>query len=272
MNQQGQWQVAGSAPEVYERELVPAVFGPWSPILIDLAQPKLGERVIDIACGTGIVARLAAVKVGATGIVAGVDLNPGMLNVARSLGTADDAASIQWQESSADKLPFPDSAFDIAYCQLGLQFFADRLAALREMRRVLSKKGRVAVMVWCGIQESPGFESLAEILERNVNSAAAALMRAPFGLSDANELSHVVADAGFQDIQAQRRVGAVEFPSVERFVLSYVAGSPLAGHVSQASDAARENLTVETAQALEKYIGDRGLSFPIAAHLLTAKV
>jgi ubiquinone/menaquinone biosynthesis C-methylase UbiE len=270
MEQQGQWQVAGSAPEVYERELVPAVFGPWAPVLIDLARPKLGERVVDIACGTGIVARLAAVKVGPTGIVTGIDLNPGMLNVARSLGMADDAASVQWQEASADKLPSADSAFDIAYCQLGLQFFADRPAALREMRRVLSSRGRLALMVWCGIDQSPGFESLAKILERHIGPAAATIMRAPFGLADADELSRLVAAANFQDITVQRRVGAIEFPSVERFVPSYVAGSPLASHVSQASEVAREHLAEYTKLELGKYVGSSGLSFPIAAHLLTA--
>jgi ubiquinone/menaquinone biosynthesis C-methylase UbiE len=272
MSQQGQWQVAGSAPEVYERELVPAVFGPWAPILIELTDLKPGDRVIDIACGTGIVARIAAARVGRSGAVAGVDLNPGMLNVARSFNATDDAASVQWQEASADKLPFPDGSFDVAYCQLGLQFFADRPAAMREMRRVLSKKGQLAVMVWCSIKESPGFEAFAEMLERNVSSAAAIIMRAPFGLSDANELSCLVAEAGFRDIKVQRRIETIEFPSVERFVLSYVAGSPLASHVSQASDVARENLTAETKLALEKYVSNRGLSFPIAAHLLTAKV
>jgi ubiquinone/menaquinone biosynthesis C-methylase UbiE len=272
MNQQGQWQVAGSAPEVYERELVPAVFGPWAPILIELAHPKPDDRVIDIACGTGIVARIAAARVGRGGAVVGVDLNPGMLNVARSLKTTEGAASVQWREASADRLPFPDGSFDIAYCQLGLQFFADRPAALREMRRVLSPGGALGLMVWCGIQESPGFEAFAEILERNVSPAAATIMRAPFGLSDANELSRLVAAAGFRDITIQQRVGAVEFASVERFVLSYVAGSPLAAHVSQASDAARENLTADTKLALDKYVSNRGLSFPIAAHLLAATV
>ena len=270
MSQQGQWQVAGSAPEIYERELVPAVFGPWAPILIELADPKLGDRVIDIACGTGIVARLAAAKVGPTGIVAGVDLNPGMLSVARSLRTSNDAASVRWQEASADRLPFPDGSFDIAYCQLGLQFFADRPAALREMRRVLSSKGGLALMVWCSIKESPGFEALAGILERNVSPAAATIMRAPFGLADADELRRLVAAADFRNIRVQRRGGTVEFPSIERFVLSYVAGSPLAGHVSQASDEARDQLTVDTKLALEKYVSGHGLSFPISAHLLTA--
>src|ERR1700722_8583613 len=139
MSQQGQWQVAGSAPEVYERELVPAVFRPWAPILVDLAHPRPGERVVDVACGTGVVARIVAARVGPKGTVVGVDLNPGMLSVARSAVSTDPRASapVQWQEASADKLPFPDGSFDIVYCQLGLQFFVDRAAALCEMRRVL---------------------------------------------------------------------------------------------------------------------------------------
>src|SRR5262249_60545343 len=101
--------------------------------------PGRGDRVVDVACGTGIVARIAAARVGPSGVVVGVDLNPGMLNVARSVSLTDSrsAAPIQWQEASADKLPFPGESFDIVYCQLGLQFFADRPAALREMRRVL---------------------------------------------------------------------------------------------------------------------------------------
>src|SRR6195256_3474689 len=150
MNQQGQWQVAGSAPEVYERELVPAVFGVWAPILVELAQPRSGERAVDVACGTGIVARIAAKRVGPTGAVVGVDLNPGMLSVAKSVMSTDSRSGepLQWQEASADKLPFPDSSFDVVYCQLGLQFFADRAAALREMRRAIGAEGRLALMVW----------------------------------------------------------------------------------------------------------------------------
>src|SRR5580698_5767947 len=103
MAQEGQWQVAGSASEIYERELVPAVFGAWAPILVELAQPRAGERVIDIACGTGIVARTAAARVGPAGAVVGIDLNPGMLGVARSLPST---GSLHWREASADKLRF----------------------------------------------------------------------------------------------------------------------------------------------------------------------
>jgi ubiquinone/menaquinone biosynthesis C-methylase UbiE len=274
MNQQGQWQVAGSAPEVYERELVPVVFGVWAPILVDLAQPRQSERVVDIACGTGVVARIAAARVGPTGAVVGVDLNPGMLSVARSVVSTDPqpAGPIQWQEASADTLPFPDASFDVVYCQLGLQFFADRAAALREMRRVLSTKGRLALMVWRGIHESPGFAVLAEALERHIGQAAATITRAPFGLSDADELAGLVRAAGFQGVTIQQRSGTVRFPSVERFVLSYVAGSPLVGPVSQAADAARAALIADVKKALSKYTSDSELAFPIAAHLLNARV
>jgi len=274
MTEQGQWQVAGSAPEVYERELVPAVFGAWAPILVELAQPCLGDRVVDVACGTGIVARIAAARVGPTGHVVGVDLNPAMLSVARSVTPTDlmSAAPLQWEEASADKLPLPDGSFNVVYCQLGLQFFADRAAALSEMRRVLGADGRLALMVWRGIHESPGFTALAEALERNVGQAAATIMRAPFGLSDAEELAGLVRAAGFKGVTAQQQSGTVRFASVESFVLSYVAGSPLFGPVSQAPDAARAALITDVRSALKQYTNDGELAFPIAAHLLRANV
>ncbi|MGB6915040.1 MAG: class I SAM-dependent methyltransferase [Pseudolabrys sp.] len=274
MNQQGQWQVAGSAPEVYERELVPAVFGAWAPILVELAEPRPSERVLDVACGTGVVARIAATRVGPTGTVVGIDLNPGMLSLARSLVSRDSRSGgqLQWQEASADKLPFPDGSFNVVYCQLGLQFFADRPAALREMRRVLGTEGRLALMVWRGIHESPGFAVLADALQRHVGQAAAAIMRAPFGLTNADELEALVRAAGFQNVAVQQRSGTVRFPSVERFVLSYVAGSPLAGPVSQADDAARAGLITDVRNALGKFTNNNELAFPIAAHLLSARV
>lgn len=274
MSQQGQWQVAGGAPEVYERELVPAVFRVWAPILVELAQLRPSERVLDVACGTGVVARIAAKRVGPSGTVVGIDLNPGMLSVARSVESPDSRSGgqLQWQEASADKLPFPDGSFNVVYCQLGLQFFADRPSALREMRRVLGTEGRLALMVWRGVHESPGFAVLADALQRHVGQAAAAIMRAPFGLSNADELEALVRAAGFQNVAIQQRSGTVRFPSVERFVLSYVAGSPLAGPVSQADDAARAALITDVRNALGNFTSNDELAFPIAAHLLSAGV
>ncbi len=273
MSDQGQWQVAGSAAETYERALVPAVFAAWAPLVVGLADPKPGERVLDVACGTGVVARLAAQRVGGRGQVVGLDLNPGMLAMGRSVVSNAEPASaaITWHEASAIKMPLPDAAFDIAYCQLGLQFFPDRPAALREMYRVLVPGGRLGLMVWRGIEHSPGFAVLAAALARHVSAEAAGIMRAPFGIADAEELRGLIAEVGFRDIIIRPVPGTVRFPSVARFVQDYVAGSPLAGHVAKVSDEARAALLSEAADALRSYLTAGALTFPIEAHLASAK-
>src|SRR5712664_152339 len=119
------WNMSGSAPEIYQKYLVPALFRPWASILLNLVSPKPGDRVLDVACGTGLVTRLAAEQVGRTGKVVGLDISSGMLSVARSV-PASGGPRIEWNEGDATTLPFPDSSFDLVVCQLGLQFFPDR--------------------------------------------------------------------------------------------------------------------------------------------------
>src|SRR6266508_3536946 len=273
MSNQGQWQVAGSAAEIYERALVPAVFAPWAPLVVALANPQPGERVLDIACGTGVVARLAAERVGLAGNVVGLDLNPGMLAVAASVAANAPAtsASITWREASATKIPLPDAAFDVAYCQLGLQFFPDRPAALREMHRVLVPEGRLGLMVWRSIEHSPGFGILAAALERHVSAEAGGIMRAPFNLGEAEELRTLIAAAGFREITIQPVAGTVRFASAARLVQDYAAGSPLASHVAKVPDEARAALVSEVGEALQSYVVGGVLAFPIEAHLASAK-
>ena len=138
------WQLDGEAPELYERYLVPTITSIWAADLVERARPAADERVLDIACGTGAVTRLVADRI-STGRVVGLDYNPGMLAVARSV--CPQGPSLEWLEGSALSLPFHEGSFDLVLCQLGLQFFADRRLALREMRRVLAPKGRVALSV-----------------------------------------------------------------------------------------------------------------------------
>jgi ubiquinone/menaquinone biosynthesis C-methylase UbiE len=273
MLDQGQWQIAGNAAETYEHALVPAVFAPWAPLVVALADPRPGDRVLDIACGTGVVTRLAAQQVGRTGNVIGLDLNPGMLAFAASLASSDPPtnAPITWREASATNMPLPDAAYDIAYCQLGLQFFPDRPAAMREMYRVLVSGGRLGLMVWQNIQYTPGFGALAAALARHVSSEAAGIMRAPFALAEAEQLRELVAAGGFRDITIQSIAGTVRFPSVSRFVQDYVRGSPLSGHVAKISDESRAALVSEVSDALMSYVAGDGLTFPIKAHLASAK-
>jgi ubiquinone/menaquinone biosynthesis C-methylase UbiE len=269
-----QWQVADSAAAVYERALVPAIFAPWAPRVVDLAGPRAGERVLDVACGTGVVARLAAQRVGPTGTVVGLDLNPGMLAVAAAAssanGGAPTSAPIAWRQGSAIDMPLPDASFDVVYCQLGLQFFPDRLAALHDMRRVLVPGGRLGLMVWREIERSPGFQVLADALARHVSAAAASTMQAPFALADAGELRGLLAAAGLRDIAIRPATGTVRFPSVERFLQDQVAGSPLAGPLADTSEDARAALLADVAAALSPCLTSRELAFPIEAHLASA--
>jgi ubiquinone/menaquinone biosynthesis C-methylase UbiE len=273
MSDQSQWQVAGSAAETYERALVPAVFAPWAPQVVALAEPKPGERVLDVACGTGVVARHAAERVGPTGSVMGLDLNAGMLRIAASVASkmSGNSSPITWREASAIDMPLADASFDVVYCQLGLQFFPDRPKALTEMYRVLTPEGRLSLMVWGDIDHSPGFRVLAEALAKHVGADAAAMMQAPFSLSEIDELRALIATAGFRDILPSSAQGAVRFPSSARLVQDYVAGSPLAGYVAKVSDQARETLLSEVSQALHSYATKDGLAFPIEAHLASAR-
>jgi ubiquinone/menaquinone biosynthesis C-methylase UbiE len=266
MPRRERWQVAGTAAEIYQRELVPAVFGPWGPRVIELAALRPGLRVLDVACGTGLVARLAAQAVGAGGQVTGLDLNPGMLAVASKLPTVEGAA-IEWVEANAQALPFAEASFDVVCCQLGLQFFPDREGALREMKRVLVPGGRVVLMVWCEIDRAPGFAVLAAALGRTISEEAEALMRAPFALGDSSELARLLEAGGFSDCTIGAETGDVRFASVDTFVRAYTGGSPLAAPVAAAPAPNYDELVREVERALAPFVEEGSLSFSIEAHL-----
>lgn len=266
-----QWHFAGSVPENYERYLVPTIFSPWAAHLVDLAAPQLGERVLDVACGTGVVGRRAAERVGPAGKVVGLDSSPAMLAVARTLSPITGAA-VKWSEASALAIPFPDATFNLVLCQQGLQFFPDRPAALREMHRVLVPDGRLAMSVWRAIQYSPGFAFLAEALARHVSPDAGKAMLTPFSLGNVDELHALVAAAGFRNVIIRPAVKAIRFPSSDDFVRRYVAGSALAGLVAQVGEDIPEALLGDVRRALRNHGDDEGVAFPIEAHLVTARM
>jgi SAM-dependent methyltransferase len=260
------WQLAGDAATVYEDHLVPAIFAPWAQPMVELAGVAAGDRVLDVACGTGIVARRAAEVAAAGGAVVGLDLNPGMLAVARSLPPPA-GAPVEWVQASAMELPFRDGSFDAVTCQLGLQYMPDRPAALAEMRRVLRPGGRLAVMVWGPIAESPGFDALAGALDRHVGDDAAAIMRAPFALCDPGAIRALLEGAGLTAVAVTSRPGTVRFPSAADFVRHQCTGSPLADPVGRADQDARDALVRGVAEALAHHVDAQGLAFPIEAIL-----
>jgi ubiquinone/menaquinone biosynthesis C-methylase UbiE len=256
------WQLAAGAPELYERYLVPAMTAMWAADLVERAGVGRGERVLDVACGTGVVAREAARRVGDDGRVAAIDLNAAMLAVARSL-----PAPVDWVEGSALALPFADAAFDVVLCQLGLQFFPDRLAALREMRRVLVGDGRLALNVFSAIERNPATQALAGALDRHVGPDASAVKRAEHALADRDELRALVASAGFADVAVHTEAKMVRFPSVGDYVGIQLAATPLASVVAGAS----ADLVDDVGAALASFVGEDGLAFPQEVHIVLAR-
>ena len=257
------WQLTGSSADAYEHLLVPSIFEPWARGLVDLADPQRGEHVLDAACGTGVVARTAASRVGPDGTVTGVDVNAGMLATARSTD-----AAIAWRHADVIALPFPDGTFDLALCQQGFQFTADRDAAASELRRVLARPGRLALSTWRAIDQSPGYAAFADALERH--ASAGGIMQAPFAFGDQESLRRLLLGAGFDGVRIVIDVKVCRFPSVAEFLRYEVLASPLAEPVGRLGPEERDALVADLEDVLEPYVDDDGLALPIESHVALA--
>jgi ubiquinone/menaquinone biosynthesis C-methylase UbiE len=259
--------------EAYERLFVPALAASWAEDLLGRTAPQPGERILDVACGTGIVARLAAPRVGPTGVVVGVDPNPGMLGVARASAAAE-GVGIDWREGRGEALPVDDAAFDLVCCQQGLQFFADRAAGLREMRRVLASDGRVAVSVGQAIEHHPLHAALDEITARHLGTPLFA--RTIFSLGDADQLRGLLEGAGFRSVVVEPLSLTAHFPDPVGFVRLQVLGvaafaPALAGMATTRREAAIAAVLAEAQAVVPPYVENGTLVIPTHAHVAQAR-
>lgn len=252
------------AAQVYESLFVPAEFREWAPRVAAAAQIRPGERVLDVACGTGVLAREAARCVGPTGFVAGLDADPGMLAVA-----ARSASGVAWRHGRAESLPYADGSFDAVVSQFGLMFFPDRSLAIREMLRVLASHGRIAVAVWDSLDNTPAYAALVGILERVAGEAAANALRAPFALGDPGELARLFATAGVAQVAIETHWGMAHFPGIRAMIDAELRGwMPLAGIVL--SDDQVNQVFDDAARTLGAYSGSDGsVRFDSPAHVVT---
>jgi SAM-dependent methyltransferase len=255
-------QIAGA--RAYEDLHVPALFKQWSPRLLDAAGVSLGDQVLDVACGTGVLAREAAVRVGVGGFVAGVDPGSGMIAVAREL-----APNIEWKESAAESLPYPDNYFDAVGSQFGLMFFSDRSQALREMIRVLRPGGKLAVAVWDSLENSEAYPVEVELLERVAGVAAANALRAPFVLGNKDALAALFEESGVQSVGVATHNGTARFPSVKTMVEADLRGwLPVMGVFLKEEQIQR--ILQEADSVLADYVTEDGqVVFNSPAHIVT---
>jgi ubiquinone/menaquinone biosynthesis C-methylase UbiE len=266
------WQLEGTAAELYERYLVPAITSLWAADLVERAAPQPGEQVLDVACGTGIVARIARQRMG-TGRIVGLDINPGMLAVARALPVGPGPA-IEWQDGSVLEMQFPQDTFDVCLCQLGLQFFPDRPTALQEIRRVLRPGGRLAVSVFDSIEETSVTHALSNALDRQIGPGASSVKRAEHALCDPEELRGLATAADFREIAVESVPKTIRFTSPRLYVQIQLTATPQASLISDLSPAGRDALIGAIAQDVATALGgdiDREFSSPTRTLVLTAR-
>lgn len=262
------WQVHGNAAELYERHLVPAITALWAADLVERVDVGAGDRVLDVACGTGVVARAAAGRVAPGGQVTGLDINPAMLAVARAQSSA-----IDWVAGSALAMPFDEASFDVVLCQLGLQFFPDRAAALSEMHRVLADGGRLGLSVYGPIEHNPATLALAQALDHHLGTGASQTKRAEHVLSYATLVDKLVREAGFCHITISTEQKLVQFSSAAEFVHVQLVATPLAGLLAAqlARRGVTEKITADVTAALRPYETADALAFPLEVHVLVAR-
>lgn len=255
-------QIAGA--RAYEALHVPALFKQWCPRVLDAAGVGRDDRVLDVACGTGVLARDAAVRVGPTGSVVGVDPGHGMLAVAKEL-----APGIEWRECAAESLPYPDRSFDAVVSQFGLMFFSDRSQALREMVRVLKPGARLAVAVWDSLERSQAYPEEVELLQRIAGKASADALRAPFVLGDKADLIALFEASGVESVGVETHTGTACFPSIRTMVEADLRGwLPVMGVVLREEQI--DSILTEAESVLSEYVtADGKVVFDSPAHIVT---
>lgn len=263
-----QWQLARDAAERYESILVPTLLGPAARALVESAHLVGGEAVLDVGCGTGAAARYAAQRIGQSGRVMAVDINPGMLEVAKSLPQVA-GAPIEWLENDACQLSAAGASFDVVLCAQTLQFVGDRVQALSEMHRVLKPGGRALVSAWCAIEENPYMDVLVESIERYIGPHVSAGLNAVFGLSDAGQLRGLFIDAGFDNVALTRVDLDIELPNPIDFVPRHISATPMAAGFSAADPSIQQAIVNDVADRLTSYgIGD-GARIPFRTQVAT---
>ena len=268
----GHWQLEGNAAELYQRYLVPAITTKWAEDLVYRARPRPGDAVLDVACGTGVVARLAAKTIG-HGQVTGLDLNEAMLAVARSVPS--EGAPVNWIEGSALDLPFPSDSVDVVFCQLGLQFFPDRARAVHEMLRVLKHSGRAAMSVYSQIERTPGANAFVLALDEVLGTGASRIKRGEHSFANPARLEALLKAAGFAAIEVQTVVQKIAFPSVLDYVRFQFLATPMTVLLKDASEAERQatiaSVASKTAALSTSEMLDGGkFGFPQEAYVAVA--
>ena len=249
--------------KAYDDLFVPALFAQWAPQLASCARVASGQRVLDVACGTGVVARTVADIVGTHGQAVGVDLNPAMLVVARAA-----RPDLEWSQGDAEDLPFASASFDAALCQSALFFFPDPGRAVQEMARVVGSGGTVAIQTYSALDEQPAYGPFMDVVAKHAGPEARVLLGTYWSMGDSAALMRLTAAAGLEVIETRTSLGVARFPSTDAVAHTEIRSTPLADRLDSV---AYDRILTDTHEVLSRYEGaDGSVRVPIRATMIAA--
>lgn len=258
-----QFRISAEQAEAYEARFVPALFQQWVGPVLRAARPSPGDRVLDVACGTGVVARAAAELVAPGGRVVGLDLNPAMLDVARRV-----APGVDWRQGDVTALPFDEASFDVVTCQSAIFFFPDPTRALAEMRRVTRSGGRVVVQAFSSLSAQPAYGPWVDLVARHAGPGAVELLGTYWSEGDIELMRDRCADVGLRVAAVDEHVQPAYFPDIAAMVLTEVNATPLRDRLDQAQ---LDRILTESQDVLGSFLRDGQLVIPLAGYVLTAE-
>jgi ubiquinone/menaquinone biosynthesis C-methylase UbiE len=247
----------GTAAENYERFFVPKIATPVSVALLEAATLQPGERVLDVACGTGLIARLAAEGVGPSGSVTGLDLSPDMINCARAVSPS----TVDWHVGDATSLPFADGAYDVVLCQMGLMFMHDRHAAVTEMRRVTAAGGRVVVNTPGVIP--PLFALMEEALVAHISADLGGFVQAVFSMHNPEDVASLLRDGGLIDVTAAAPTATLNLGTPAEFLWQYINLTPMGPFVAEATAGAQGAMERQVLDSWQPFIRNDTISIKL---------
>lgn len=257
------WQLSGDAPTTYTRFAI-HLMEPWTDDLIQHGRCKTGDRVLDVACGTGFVAKRVNLATDAQCKITGIDVNEPMLNAARQ------EREIEWQLGSATAMPFSDGSFDVVLCQQGLQYFPDRLAAMKEMARVLTPGGRLSLNVWGSLERQPFIVALVDAMGKFLGREARKSLDLAYSLNTAAELHKLAKDAGLKEVEVRFEHRTIRYPDTAELAKGFIQATPAASLFAALPDEEKTEFGAHVAAGLKDYVDDAGMAVPQENHFLYA--
>ncbi|NNC98664.1 MAG: class I SAM-dependent methyltransferase [Gammaproteobacteria bacterium] len=254
-------QISEDAAKIYEDVYLPALFREWCPLAIQAAEIEKGDSVIDIACGTGALAIAVSEFVGPKGKTVGVDINQGMLKIARSK-----SSKVEWLNAPAERLPFVDDSFHCVVSQFGLMYFENQEIAIREMMRILQPGGKIVVIVWDTLKNNPGLAAEEYLWQQTFGED---VDEAPYRLGDKTVLKRLFKTSGINDIKIDTCEGRASFDSIESWIHTGAKGWT---EDDALNDDELKILLDAAEKELANFSTNQGrVSFPTSAHIITTR-